>query len=142
MATTTDPLEALRAEYQVALTTLQSELQALRIEVNELQTAASQSQHQQPPLLSSRPRQQLPEPSRFDGKPHHFRTWLPMIRAKIRVDGEAMGDTIARFYYVYGNLETNVQAMVLPQLADAETQGVWEYNTILDQLARVFKNPN
>jgi len=53
-----------------------------------------------------------------------------------------MGDTIARFYYVYGNLETNVQAMVLPQLADAETQGVWEYNTILDQLARVFENPN
>jgi len=65
-----------------------------------------------------------------------------MIKAKIRVDGEAMGDPVARFYYVYGNLETTVQAMVLPQLAEAETQGVWDYNTILDQLARVFENPN
>lgn len=132
MATPTDPLETLRTEYQSALTTLQNELQTLRNELSELRA----SQH------LPRPRQQLPEPAKFDGKPHHLRTWLPTIKAKIRVDGDAMGDPVARFYYVYGNLETTVQAMVLPQLAEAETQGVWDYNTILDQLARVFENPN
>lgn len=44
-----------------------------------------------------------------------------MIKAKIRVDGEATGNTTAQFYYVYGNNKTNGQAMVLPQLAEAET---------------------
>ncbi|KAF1973200.1 hypothetical protein BU23DRAFT_640956 [Bimuria novae-zelandiae CBS 107.79] len=67
MATTTtapDPLEALRTEYLSALTTLQNELQTLRNELSELR--ASQHLH--------RPRQQLPEPAKFDGKPYHFRT--------------------------------------------------------------------
>jgi hypothetical protein len=49
---------------------------------------------------------------------------LPEIKAKLRVDGEAIGDNTARFYYVY-----------------EENHG-WDYNTILDQLARVYDNPN
>ena len=131
---TNDQLDALRAEYQNAITTLHSELETLRLEVNTLRSTATQP--------ASRPRQQLPEPARFDGKPYHFRTWLPMIKAKIQVDGEAIGNAIARFYYVYGNLEPTVQAMVLPQLSEAETHSVWDYNSILEQLARVLENPN
>jgi hypothetical protein len=40
------------------------------------------------------------------------------------VDGPAIGNEIAQFYYVYLNLETNVQAMVLPQLAAAKEADV------------------
>jgi len=29
-----------------------------------------------------------------------FDTWLPSIRAKLRVDGAAIGDSVAQFYYV------------------------------------------
>jgi hypothetical protein len=32
--------------------------------------------------------------------------------------------------------------MVLPQLAQAEASNVWDYTTILDQLTRVYDNPN
>lgn len=32
--------------------------------------------------------------------------------------------------------------MVLPQLSQAETAQVWDYSTILDQLSRVYDNPN
>ena len=58
------------------------------------------------------------------------------------MDGEAIRDDIAQFYYVYGNLESIVQAMVLPQLLYAEEKKSWNYNTILEQLERVNNNPN
>ena len=40
------------------------------------------------------------------------------------------------------NLESHVQAIVLPQLSQAEESSSWDYNTILNQLARVYNNPN
>ena len=44
------------------------------------------------------------------------------IKGKLQVDREAIGDNTAQFYYVYGNLKSSVQAMVLPQLSYAEEQ--------------------
>ena len=58
------------------------------------------------------------------------------------MDGEAIGSKIAQFYYVYLNLEGAVQAMVLPQLVYAKESGVWDHQTILDQLSRVHFNLN
>ena len=40
------------------------------------------------------------------------------------------------------NLEASVQAIVLPQLSQAKSSQVWDYNTILEQLTRVYDNPN
>jgi hypothetical protein len=48
-----------------------------------------------------------------------------MIKAKLRVDGVAIGDPIAQFYYVYFALELKVQAMVLPQLLYVEEEEIW-----------------
>jgi hypothetical protein len=73
---------------------------------------------------------------------YKFDTWLPSIKAKLRVNGTAIGDATAQFYYVYLNLDSHVQAMVLPQLSYAESTQSWDYNTILDQLSRVYDNPN
>jgi hypothetical protein len=84
----------------------------------------------------------LPDPEKFNGQTHKYDTWLPSIKAKLRVDGIAIGDTIAQFYYVYLNLESHVQAMVLPQLGQAEESNNWDYTTILAQLTRVYDNPN
>jgi hypothetical protein len=92
------------AEARAAITTLQAELQELR---NEL-------------LRRGKPRSSLPDPEKFNGQSYKFDTWLPSIKAKLRVDGEAIGDSIAQFYYIYLNLDSHVQAMVLPQLAQAE----------------------
>ena len=77
-----------------------------------------------------------------DCAPYKFDTWLPSIKAKLRSDAAAIGDDIDQFYYVYLNLENSVQSMMLPQLGNAEEQGVWDYNTILAQLVRIYDNPN
>jgi hypothetical protein len=90
--------------------------------------------------MNTRPKASLPDPDKFTGQAHKFDTWLPAIRAKLQVDGDAIGDATAQFYYVYLNLDSYVQAMVLPQLSlDSSTP---DFNTILAQLARVYDNPN
>jgi hypothetical protein len=116
-----DPMQAI-ATLQSQTAQLQSEIQFLR--------------------SSSRPKPSLPDPEKFNGQSHKFDTWLPSIKAKLRVDNKAIGDSVAQFYYVFLNLESHVQAMVLPQLGQAEESNIWDYNTILNQLARVYDNPN
>lgn len=119
-----DQVHALIAE-------LQAEVQRQRDEIVILKARSA----------SPKPKPSLPDPDKLMGQ-HKYDTWLPSIKAKLRVDGEAIGDSIAQFYYVYLNLDANVQAMVLPQLSQAEAVQAWDYNTILDQLSRVYDNPN
>lgn len=107
--------------------------------------AELQRQHDEILFLRSRtvrPKPSLPEPEKFNGQIYKYDTWLPSIKAKLRVDGNAIGDSIAQFYYVFLNLESQAQAMVLPQLSQAEDSNSWNYMTILDQLTRVYDNPN
>jgi Retrotransposon gag protein len=113
-----------------------STIEGLNNEILQLKLQLQQSKEKK------RPKSALPDPEKFTGTALKFHTWLPSIRAKLRVDGEAIGDPIARFYYVYLNLDSSVQAMVLPQLAQAEESDHWDYNSILDQLSRVYDNPN
>jgi hypothetical protein len=110
----------------------QATIDALRSEILSLRTNHS----------TSRPKPCLPDPEKFNGQAHKFDTWLPSIKAKLRVDGPAIGDAVAQFYYVYLNIESHVQAMVLPQLGQAEESQQWDFTTILNQLARVYDNPN
>ena len=65
-------------------------------------------------LTSARPRLALLDPIKFDSKAYCFDTWLPAIKAKLRVNRAALGDLIAQFYYVYNRLELIVQSIVLP----------------------------
>ncbi|PMD15663.1 hypothetical protein NA56DRAFT_581563, partial [Hyaloscypha hepaticicola] len=65
-------------------------------------------------------RARLPDPEKFAGSTYKFDTWHPSIKAKLRVDGPIIGDEIAQFYYIYLNLDSSVQSIVLPQLAQAE----------------------
>ena len=89
-----------------------------------------------------RPKPNLLKPEKFNNKTYKFNIWLPVIRAKLRIDGPAIGDSTAQFYYIYGNLESNIQVMVLPQFSYAETSYVYNYKSILSQLSRVYNNPN
>jgi hypothetical protein len=114
------------------LQALQQEVIALRRELESLYIRFRQ------------PKPLLPDPVKFDGKSYHFDTWLPAIRAKLRVDRGIFGpepDT-AMFYYVYDRLESQVQSQVLPQLARAEEDGIWSYESILGQLERALYNPH
>ncbi|EKD18609.1 hypothetical protein MBM_03602 [Drepanopeziza brunnea f. sp. 'multigermtubi' MB_m1] len=62
----------------------------------------------------------LPDPDKFNGTVQRWNTWLPSIKAKLLVDGKALGGPTAQFYYVYFNMEPGPQAMVLTQLASAQ----------------------
>ena len=115
----------------------------MREQLAQTDARASQALHTVVPTSSQpRPRMRLPDPPKFDGKQHRHRIWQPQMKAKLEVDGEAIGNDMAKFFYTYDRLEPTVQAMVLPQLAVAEAQKSWDYNTILQQLARVYDNPN
>jgi hypothetical protein len=117
-----------------AITELQNEVQRQRDEIAFLQSIISTK-------ASTKPKASLPDPEKFNGQAHKFDTWLLSIKAKLQVEGTAIGDAIAQFYYVYLNLESHVQAMILPQLSQADETS-YNYNTILDQLTRVYDNPN
>jgi hypothetical protein len=117
-----------------AITELQNEVQRQRDEIAFLRSIISSR-------ASAKPKASLLDPEKFNGQAHKFDTWLPSIKAKLQVDGEAIGDAIAQFYYVYLNLESHVQAIVLPQLSQVNKTS-HNYTTILDQLTRVYDNPN
>lgn len=106
---TMDPVQL-----QATLSNLQAELQRQRDEITFLRTILTTK-------ASAKPKPSLPDPEKFTGQAYKFDTWLPSIKAKMRVDGEAIGDATAQFYYVYLNLDSAAQAMVLPQLSQAET---------------------
>ena len=96
------------------LATLQEQVANLEAYVIALQNATRS--------FTSRLKPILPDPVKFDSKVYYFDTWLPLIKAKLRVDGTSgvLGDSITQFYYVYDRLESNVQSQVLPQLVTAE----------------------
>jgi hypothetical protein len=117
---------------------VQREFNGLCSEVATLRVALAKTQL----INHSLPRAKLPNPKKFTGNTYKFDTWLPLIKAKLRINGIAIGNSVAQFYYIYLNLKSSVQLMVLPQLSQAELAQSWDYNTILNQLARVYNNPN
>ena len=127
-----DQLTQLRTEFEAAIQALRNENQFTKNQLDQYIQSAK----------ANRPKPSLPEPEKFSGQSLKFDTWLPAIKAKLRIDGAAIGDASAQFYYVYLNLDSSVQAMVLPQLNYAEDNADWDYQVILDQLIRVYDNPN
>jgi hypothetical protein len=133
------------ASTQQQLSEARQAFQSLQVEVQTLRALLEQQQSTIQALQTrtvAQPKPRLPDPKEFDGKTYRFDTWLPSIRAKLRVDGHAIGDSIAQFYYVYLNLEPSVQSTVLPQLAVAEASQSWDSETILSHLTRIYDNPN
>lgn len=126
-------IQAMLAELQAELQHQRDQISSQANEITFLRTMISSR--------STKPKSSLPDPEKFTGQAHKFDTWLPSIKAKLQVDGEAIGDATAQFYYVYLNLDSHVQAIVLPQLTQAETS-TYDFHTILDQLTRVYDNPN
>jgi hypothetical protein len=124
-------ISQIAQQFEAAISDLRAENQLLRAEIADQSTRST-----------TRPKPSLPDPDKFDGKAYKYETWFQSIEAKLLVDGPAIGNEIAQFYYVYLNLETNVQAMVLPQLAAAKESNVWDPQSIIRQITRVYDNPN
>jgi hypothetical protein len=64
------------------------------------------------------------------------------MRAKLRVDGGAIGDDEAQFYLVFSTLCSKVQGLVLPFVRRAQDQQEWKPVVLLDYLERTYDDPN
>jgi len=58
---------------------------------------------------------------------------------KLQVDGAAIGDAYTQFNYVCTKLDSSV---LLPQVINANEAQQWDYNSVLDELVRVYDNTN
>ena len=97
---------------------LRNEIQSLHTRIDKLkQINQADRAHVHNRTTSTNPRRpkpNLPDPEKFNSKTYKFNTWLPAIRAKLRIDNPAISDSTAQFYYIYGNLESNIQIIILP----------------------------
>ncbi|KAK4127468.1 hypothetical protein N657DRAFT_641465 [Parathielavia appendiculata] len=67
-----------------------------RVAALENQVAVLQQQ------LVGRPKARLPDPEKLSGATR-YDTWLPLIKAKLRIDADAIGTDEAQFFYLYGH---------------------------------------
>ena len=122
---------------------LQQELQNQRSEITSLRDSVAQLQlqlqsRQHPNDVQTRVRARLPDPPKFDGKPHTLRTWLPSIRAKLRSDQLAGADA---FDYVWDRLEQPQQASILHLREQSEELSDWDPEQIFSFFQRLCHNP-
>jgi hypothetical protein len=64
------------------------------------------------------------------------------MKAKLKVDGLAIGGSDSQLYYIYSSLDSNVQAMVLPFVRKAEKSNEWDVIGLIQHLERIFDDPN
>ncbi len=120
---------------------LQQELQNQRSEIISLRESVAQLQlqiHQSPNAAQTRVRVRLPDPPKFDGKPHTLRTWLPSIKAKLRSDQLEGADA---FDYVWDRLEQPQQASILHLREQSEEDSDWDPEQIFSFFQRLCHNP-
>lgn len=124
---------------QWAATADQREAQLLAM-IGELRTQVQELQ--QRTTTTTRMRQVLPEPDRFAGRSKDWDTWSMAMRAKLRIDGNAIGGSEAQFYYVYSSLAAKVQGLVLAFVRKTQEDGDWKPLALLDYLERIYDDPN
>lgn len=90
----------------------------------------------------SKPRQVLPTPERFEGRARDWETWSLSMRAKLRIDGTAIGDGAAQLHYVYASLDIKVQGLVLAFMRKAEREGAQDPFALIQYLERIYDDPN
>ena len=122
-------LDSQEQRFQVTITNLQKEINALKI--NNFDPS------------SSRAKSKLPNVDKFDGTFAMWEVWYSEICAKLRVDSNTFENSDeAKFWYVYGRLEKKVQSLVSPQLLQAEQDKSYDPEQLFIQLARLCENPN
>ncbi|EGZ76080.1 hypothetical protein NEUTE2DRAFT_146077 [Neurospora tetrasperma FGSC 2509] len=94
------------------------------------------------PKSSSKPKAGLPDVEKFNGAAYTFETWLPSIQAKLRIDGDAIGNAEAQFWYLFSRLDGKIQALVMPQVQQASELQVFDPQDLLDQLNRIYDDPH
>jgi hypothetical protein len=127
--------------FQWATTANQQEAQLLAM-IQELRTQVQELQQRTATTTTTKTRQVLPEPDRFTGRTKDWDTWSMTMRAKLRIDGNAIGGNEAQFYYVYSSLGAKVQGLVLAFVRQAQKGEDWKSLAFLDYFERIYDDPN
>ncbi|KAE8440276.1 hypothetical protein EG329_011484, partial [Mollisiaceae sp. DMI_Dod_QoI] len=79
----------------------QSQLTPTQQRILQLESTVKELSNQIQTLLSrtARPKAILPDPNKFNSTIQRWDTWRPSIKAKLLVDGQAIGNSCAQFYY-------------------------------------------
>jgi hypothetical protein len=121
--------------------------------VDELRTQVQQLQQQQSRLQEqiqeqeddtdgrTKPRPVLPGVTKFNGRSQEWDVWETSIRAKLKIDGDAIGSDEAQFFYVYSSVDAKVQSLILPFIRKAQAKRSWEPKQLVLHLGRLFDDP-
>jgi hypothetical protein len=64
------------------------------------------------------------------------------MRAKLQIDGDAIGGDEAKFYYVYSSLGAKVQSLMLAFVRRAQKDENWKFLAFFDYFERIYDDPN
>lgn len=92
-------------------------------------------------MSSIRPRQVLPDVELLQGSAD-LDEWLVSMRAKLRIDGVAIGDEYAHFHYVYSRLAPGPKRTLLPYVQRAQDTGNCIAASLLAHVQSTLEDPN
>ncbi|KAK4096596.1 hypothetical protein N658DRAFT_394454, partial [Parathielavia hyrcaniae] len=68
--------------------------------------------------------------------------WLVSMRAKMRIDGAALGDEYACFHYVYSRLAPGPKRTMLPYVKRAQEANTCAADAFVAHVQSTFEDPN
>jgi hypothetical protein len=118
---------------QSHVTTNQEQMELLTKMMNQLSNNTSQGPRQ--------PRQSLPPASKYDGEDKTlFSGWVMELKAKLAIDGKAIGDEQAQFYYIFTRLEGKAKIRMEAWTQRNMEAYAWSVAGFFLELDRVFRD--
>ncbi|RAL58005.1 hypothetical protein DID88_007023 [Monilinia fructigena] len=98
-----------------------------------------------PPMLDNavrKPKPSLPHPEKFDGSElTYFPQFEGLLRAKLEIDGPAIGQEKERVWYAFGRLSGEAAARIFPWIAYANKEEKFTVEEFMGQLRTAFSDP-
>jgi hypothetical protein len=89
-----------------------------------------------------RPKPRLSHPEKFDGSELGFYPQFEsLLRAKIKIDGQAIGQEEEKVWYAFGRLSGEASARIHPWMLYAEREGKFTVEEFIGQLRIAFRDP-
>jgi hypothetical protein len=86
-------------------------------------------------------RQSLPPASKFNGEDKTlFSGWVMELKAKLAIDGKAIGDEQAQFYYIFTRLEGKAKIRMEAWTQQRLESYSWSVTAFFHELDRVFRD--
>lgn len=89
-----------------------------------------------------KPKPCLPHPEKFDGADlSFFPQFEGLLRAKLEIDGNAIGQEKEKVWYAFGRLSGEAAVRIFPWMSYAERESKFTVNDFIEQLRTAFRDP-